>query len=212
MATQSRRYAAWPALAAVLLAGGCARQPAHPDDQRLPDQPPRPTVTAPPAVRPEPPLPPGRAPVVVHDCDHGGGYEVNQWVRPQPVAAGNPEAHLVSVYQTSSEHSYGYHPAGAADVYIHRTARPVVLIFSAYEPTLWRIHADPGVRVSRVVLYGYHRQQVTGVPQDTEVVDQIGRSRPRGGGEPPQTLAEDAGATILSSTYCYDAATFSLRA
>jgi hypothetical protein len=93
-------------------------------------------------------------------------------------------------------------------------SRPLALVFSSYEPVLWRVHADAEVRIERVVLYGYHSQRVTGVPEGVPVVDRSGEDQPRpgyqAGGPPPDYVATDAEAPFGSATGCYHAALFTL--
>jgi len=39
---------------------------------------------------------------------------------------------------------------------------PIILGLMAYEPVTWRINTAPGVVIERVILSGYHQQQITG--------------------------------------------------
>lgn len=39
---------------------------------------------------------------------------------------------------------------------------PIILGLMAYEPVTWQINAAPGVVIERVILSGYHQQQITG--------------------------------------------------
>lgn len=39
---------------------------------------------------------------------------------------------------------------------------PIILGLMAYEPVTWHINAAPGVVIERVILSGYHQQQITG--------------------------------------------------
>jgi hypothetical protein len=49
-------------------------------------------------------------------------------------------------------------------VNVTETGRPMVLALMAYNRTLWKVALKPGVRLNKVILGGYHRQQVTGIP------------------------------------------------
>ncbi|NEW40981.1 hypothetical protein GV794_06380 [Nocardia cyriacigeorgica] len=167
------------------------------------DQPPTTTESGLPEPRPEPPLRPGIHPVVVHNCDYDGGYEVTE--KRNPDAGAEVDVHDIEVYQTRSDHSIDHHPLGAADVYVHNTTRPQVLVLSAYEPTLWRVHSDPGVRIPLVVLNS-GENDVSGVPDDIEVVTENNWSA-----LPDRRLAELADKPRTSETYCYDASLFSIR-
>ncbi|WP_280235141.1 hypothetical protein [Nocardia cyriacigeorgica] len=120
-------------------------------------------------------------------------------------AADDLDVHDIEVYQTRNDHSFGYHPQGAADVYVHNTTRPQVLVLSAYEPTLWRIHADPGVWIPLVVL-GSAESEVSGVADDVEVVAEDDWAE-----LPVRRLAALATTPRTTETYCYDASLFSIR-
>jgi hypothetical protein len=168
--------------------------------------PPTPTPQNPPPVRLEPPPPAGRHPVVIHDCDLDSGYSVREERNPPPETGRTIDVHAIEVYQTRSDHGFRQHPEGAADVYVHATIRPQVLMLKAYEPTLWRVHADEGVTIAMVVLDGYHPQRVEGAPAGVEVV-----TRETWPAIPNRELALLAETPPASETYCYDAGLFSIR-
>lgn len=56
------------------------------------------------------------------------------------------------------------HPATAIQVAVNEPAAPVVLLLGAYEPTVWSIGWTRGTRIAAVLVTGYHRQQLTGLP------------------------------------------------
>lgn len=168
----------------------------------LPPHPPEPSPSDPPPVRPEPELPPGQHPVVVHDVPQ---RNVSESRRADPDSL-DVDLHSIEVYETGSDRSAGQHPTGAADVYVHAADRPLVLVLEAYEPTVWRIHADEGVRIPLVVADGYHQQQVTGVDEDCEVVSRANWRR-----LPDPDLARLFKEKPTSRTYAYTAALFSIR-
>src|SRR3989344_581374 len=65
-----------------------------------------------------------------------------------------------------------YHQQGIVKVHVKDKSKPVVLALTAYEPTLWEITKDNGVRIEKIILGGYEAQEVkgvTGVP--TESID-----------------------------------------
>ncbi len=87
-----------------------------------------------------------------------------QQPRKVPHPAGVAEVHVISVYE-------GELPAGTApgsrqdpersvDVVVARTAKPVLLFLSAYEPIEWRVKVEGGT-LERVIAIGYHDQRVT---------------------------------------------------
>jgi hypothetical protein len=115
---------------------------------------------------PPPPPPPTRPGQVRHTvaCTAGQG-QLTTYVSPTP---GEPELHLLGVYETHSNHSGGNHPEGSATVAITRQAR-MILTLSSYEPVHWQVRAAPGARIERIILNGYHPQRVTapaGIPVD----------------------------------------------
>ena len=84
------------------------------------------------------------------------------------------ELHAVGVYEGyypggGSPHGGGIHPEGAVDVIVDRPGKTLNLVFSSYEPVRWRVRVKAG-RVAHVLLSGYHKQRVTGLPQDASVI------------------------------------------
>lgn len=47
--------------------------------------------------------------------------------------------------------------------------RPIILALTAYDRTLWKVTLKEGVRLTKVILAGYHAQQVSGLPPDTPI-------------------------------------------
>lgn len=47
-------------------------------------------------------------------------------------------------------------------VNVNDDSSPIILGLMAYEPVTWHINAAPGVVIERVILSGYHQQQITG--------------------------------------------------
>jgi hypothetical protein len=52
-------------------------------------------------------------------------------------------------------------------VNVNSNRTPIVLAFTAYNPTLWKVVPKDGVKITKVILGGYHAQRVTGVPPET---------------------------------------------
>jgi len=46
---------------------------------------------------------------------------------------------------------------------------PIVLALTAYDRTLWKVSLKRGVKLSKVILAGYHSQRVSGIPSDTPI-------------------------------------------
>ncbi|MGB3535252.1 MAG: hypothetical protein WBA13_17265 [Microcoleaceae cyanobacterium] len=76
---------------------------------------------------------------------------------------GDQELHLVSVYEANANHSHGNHPTGLAEVKITRQDKPIILALSSYEPVKWQLQLAPGVQIEKIILNGYHDQQIAGV-------------------------------------------------
>ena len=55
------------------------------------------------------------------------------------------------------------HAATQIDVAVNQSAKPVVLILGAYEPTIWNIGWTPKTRILAVLVSGYHRQVIAGL-------------------------------------------------
>lgn len=56
------------------------------------------------------------------------------------------------------------HQATTIQVAVNQRDVPVVLLLGAYEPTVWSVGWTEGTRIAAVLLTGYHRQRVTGLP------------------------------------------------
>jgi hypothetical protein len=61
------------------------------------------------------------------------------------------------------------HEATAMEVAVNQPDAPVVLMLGSYEPTVWSVGWTPGTRILAVLLSGYHRQQITGLPASVPV-------------------------------------------
>lgn len=121
----------------------------------------------PPSI-PEPPPVSGSA---IQDCAYGG----STWRAEQ---RGEPTLYLAGLYETRSDHAYGYHPEGEARVEISLPGSNV-LALSAYEPTHWIVDVAPGAALEKVVAIGYHAQRVTAPPGVTvEVHDHESMNSP----------------------------------
>ena len=61
------------------------------------------------------------------------------------------------------------HKYGKVTVFLADHDRPITLLLTAYESVEWQIEIEPGARLARVYLSGYHDQRVSGVPSDIPV-------------------------------------------
>ena len=96
---------------------------------------------------------------VIMDCDYSSGYDVSSYTTSEQR---NPEIHIFGVYQTHSDHSFGVHPQGTANIYIERKGVPLIIVLSSYEPVLWKIHKGEDVNISHIILNGYHPHEIEG--------------------------------------------------
>lgn len=62
------------------------------------------------------------------------------------------------------------HEATRMDVVANQPRAPVVLMLGSYEPTVWNVGWTPGTRILAVLVSGYHRQVVTGLPASVPVL------------------------------------------
>jgi hypothetical protein len=58
------------------------------------------------------------------------------------------------------------HQATRMDVAVHQPSAPVVLMLGSYEPTVWNVGWSPGTRILAVLVSGYHRQVINGLPSN----------------------------------------------
>lgn len=61
------------------------------------------------------------------------------------------------------------HEATRMDVAVNQPDVPVVLMLGAYEPTVWSIGWTRGTQILAVLVSGYHRQLITGLPASVPV-------------------------------------------
>jgi hypothetical protein len=61
------------------------------------------------------------------------------------------------------------HEATQFDIGVHAD-KPVALLLSSYEPTVWSIGWTKGTRIVAVYTTGYHRQVVAGLPKSVQVL------------------------------------------
>lgn len=59
------------------------------------------------------------------------------------------------------------HEAGQIDVSVNYPGKPVVLLLTAYDPTIWNIKRIATTKIIAVVASGYHRQAIAGIDQNT---------------------------------------------
>ncbi|MBP9779557.1 hypothetical protein KBD33_02935 [Candidatus Gracilibacteria bacterium] len=55
------------------------------------------------------------------------------------------------------------HNATIFDVFVDYSEKPVVLVLGAYEPSIWNISISKGTKIEKIILGGYHNQEVSGI-------------------------------------------------
>ncbi|MEQ8788287.1 MAG: HEAT repeat domain-containing protein [Pirellulaceae bacterium] len=89
-----------------------------------------------------------------------------------PLPDGEVELHVVGLYEGAvpGGRQGGQHPQGHAEVTVEFTGQPLVLALCAYEPVKWKVNVADGVDLRRVVLSGYHEQELELKGQSKDVV------------------------------------------
>jgi hypothetical protein len=59
------------------------------------------------------------------------------------------------------------HPEGRVKVVIDAYSKPIILGLSAYDPVHWIIDAPEKSKIEKVILSGYYKQRVSGLPDNT---------------------------------------------
>jgi hypothetical protein len=127
------------------------------------------------------------------------------------------EMHIVGVYEPSPGST-------TIPVSVTRTGAQLTIVVSSYEAVSWAFTLGPGVNVERVVLNGYDRHTVSGLPPTVPVLDRSGVGSyfaacayewPVGtGGCETERLVMGVeslfGIPTTSFTGCYQASTFSI--
>ncbi|KAB8041694.1 hypothetical protein GCM43_17090 [Janthinobacterium aquaticum] len=63
------------------------------------------------------------------------------------------------------------HEATRIDAVVNSSNKPVILMLGAYEPTVWNIGWTRGTDIIGVLVSGYHRQAVAGLPKGTPIIN-----------------------------------------
>ena len=151
------------------------------------------------------------SPVVTQTACNGQTYTANGPNSSQP------ELHVLSAYEPANS---------TIAVHIERTTQMTVLL-SSYEPVNWVLTVDPGVTIDKVLVNGYHSQNITlpnGIPYEIRSYDQTGThfggscgySLPYNGGGCDtnillQGIQNHTGLGWTSFTGCYTASEFLLQ-
>lgn len=65
------------------------------------------------------------------------------------------------------------HLATEFNVVVNSPHKKVALILSAYEPSVWNVKYTVGTKIEAIVLGGYHKQVLSGVPSNTTVLKHV---------------------------------------
>lgn len=93
-------------------------------------------------------------------CGIGGSDDFSAYVG---TSKGDRELHLIGVYEASSAHGNGVQTTGTVEVKVERQNKPIILALSAYEPINWNLNVAPGAVIEKIIVNGYHTQNVAGV-------------------------------------------------
>jgi len=89
------------------------------------------------------------------------------------------ELHIVGCYEGEVDggRRRGSHPQGRVEVIVDRPGVAVTLVLTAYEPVRWQVRPAEGSFVERVILSGYHPQEVAATPalEATTIEQGLGR-------------------------------------
>jgi hypothetical protein len=59
------------------------------------------------------------------------------------------------------------HTAGRADVVVNQPTRPVILVLTAYDPTVWRVGRTAKTTIAGIIVSGYHAQALIEIDKNT---------------------------------------------
>jgi len=97
-----------------------------------------------------------------------GADDARQYTDGDLSAAGG-ELHAVAVYKGRDPGGAPRAPGRIKVEVLPFTAKPVVLLLTAYEPVEWYV-SPIGVKVSKIIALGYHRQTIASAPKEAEKV------------------------------------------
>ncbi len=129
-----------------------------------------------------------------------------------------PALHVIGVYEGQS--SVGVDEKEIV-VNVSDDSRPIVLALTAYDRTLWKVSLGGEVKLTKVILAGYHAQRVSGIPPETPIetytYDPSPCDRCRQGAKyfysyqgPPAQLKEITGLEVTSFQGGYKGTEFSI--
>ena len=144
------------------------------------------------------------------NCTPGAG-QLSTSLNPDPTIT---ETHVLGIYDTDRWPS-------VANVFVDREDTPLILVLSAYRPTVWRVHRAGGAIIEQIILNGHGQHQAVGV-DDVSIVDRSGgywegyivASAVEWNSEDTRTLVaeveEMTGLPITTFHGCYEASEFTV--
>ena len=108
-----------------------------------------------------------------------------------PNRTGLPKVHVVYAHQAWDQghgHDNDYLHIGHLNVNVSDRDRAVILVLVGFAPIVWNVQAQPGVKMTKVIVGGLHQQQVTGLPRNTPVMESSERLPP-GQDDPPDAYS-----------------------
>lgn len=110
--------------------------------------------------------------VTINDPAISSGYQASNYAS---TASTSPETHIIGVYETRSDSSFGYHPAGTAYVHVTGSASvPVNLVLSSYEPTHWILDGAGLSFVQSVLVNSYYASTASGIDSSRVLNQNLG--------------------------------------
>src|SRR5262245_28632728 len=80
------------------------------------------------------------------------------------------EVHVVGIYEGYTKSNGTIH-GGRAEVLLKRPGKKVTLILVSYSPVTWEVGVNKDTTLEKVILGGYSRAAVKGIPEKVEVVE-----------------------------------------
>lgn len=90
-------------------------------------------------------------------------------------AAGNYSGRELGVQLKGSDRE-----ANQFDVTVNYQQNPINLILAAYEPSIWNIRWTDKTEIAAVVISGYYRQEIAGLPTNVPILNTSGENAPCG--------------------------------
>lgn len=91
----------------------------------------------------------------------------------------NGRIHAVGIYHghvpdEDGEHRYSRprhdNPVGDVDIVVSPKPKPIVLLLCSYDPVRWNVQLQPGAKVEKIILSGYHQQEIIGSSRSIPVL------------------------------------------